>query len=301
MERKITLHLQQNTTLERVVAVLDFFSKTRSSPDRSFCPTDSALNDSLTLHYQESDLEKLANTCQVGVPVLQKLIFPFLRSISILSKKTPPELTVLGKVAADIQHSNPDLLGDFLHLIIYSLHLEEPDKRFSWAYATVVQQLWLRKEVVLSPTEKKSLVGEVIETASLKFELPDSEIAFSDSSISGVLNWLRSLSPTVLELEGKSERFNRRYFCAAPILIEAVNILYKQLQRTYGVKIFLREDIQERLCQILLLDPSGLDNTLDNAKHTYDYDQGGIFDWGYEGGYGQWIMLTGSPEWIQLL
>ena len=277
MGKKLTLHLQQNTTLERVAAILEFFSN------------------------QETDLEQLATTCQVGVNVLQRLIFPFLRSISILSKKNPSELTPLGKVASDIQQSNPELLGDFLHLVIYSLHLEEPDKRFSWAYATVVQQLWVRKEVIVSPAEKKSLVGEVIETASHKFELASSKIAFSDSSVAGVLNWLRSLSPTVLEPEGKSERFTRRYFCTAPILIKAVDTIYKQLQRTYGVKIFLREDIQERLCQILLLDPSGLDNTLDNAKHIYDYDQGGLFDWGYEGGYGQWVMLTQSPEWTQLL
>jgi len=277
MGKKLTLHLQQNTTLERVSSILYFFSN------------------------QETDLEQLATTCQVGVPVLQKLIFPFLRSISIISKQNPPQLTQLGKVAADIQQSNPELLGDFLHLVIYSLHLEEPDKRFSWAYATVVQQLWVRKEVIVSPAEKKSLVGEVIETASHKFELPSSEIAFSDSSVAGVLNWLRSLSPTVLESEGKLERFSRRYFCTAPILLKAVDTIYRQLQRTYGVKIFLREDIQERLCQILLLDPSGLDNTLDNAKHTYDYDQGGLFDWGYEGGYGQWVMLSQSPEWTQLL
>ena len=277
MGEKLTLHLQQNTTLERVSSILYFFRN------------------------QEIDIEQLATTCQVGVPVLQKLIFPFLRSISILSKKNLPELTPLGKVAADIQQSNSELLGDFFHLVIYPLYSEEPDKRFSWAYATVVQQLWVRKEVIVSPAEKKSLVGEVIETASHKFELPSSEIAFSDSSVTGVLNWLRSLSPAVLEPEGKSERFTRRYFCTAAILIKAVDTIYKQLQRTYGVKIFLREDIQERLCQILLLDPSGLDNTLDNAKHTYDYDQGGLFDWGYEGGYGQCVMLTQSPEWTQLL
>lgn len=277
MGKRLTLHLQQNTTLERVAAIVEF------------------------LNSQETDFEQLSATCQLGGSVLQKVVFPFMRSISIISKNNPPELTPLGKVAAGIQQSNPDLLGDFLHLLIYHLHLEEPDKRFSWVYATVVQQLWGRKEVVLSPTEKKHLVGEVIEAASQKFELSTSEIAFSDSSVAGVLNWLRSLSPIVLESEGKFSRFSRRYFCAAPVLLKAVDTIYKQSGRTYGAKILLREDIQERLCQMLLLDPSGLDNILDNAKRTYDYDQGGLFDWGYEGGYGQWVMLTQSPEWNELL
>ncbi len=277
MAKRLTLHLQQNTNLERVAAIVEFFSS------------------------QQTDIEQLAASCQLKPAVLQKNIFPFLRNIGIIDRKSIPGLTNLGKVAANIQQSNPDLFGDFLHLVIYQLHLEEPDKRFSWAYATVVQKLWLRKEVVLSPSEKKSLVGETIEAASQKFELPTSEIAFSDSSIVGVLNWLRSLSPPVIESEGKSENFSRRYFCVAPLMVKAVDTIYQQLQRTYGVKIFLREEVQERLCQMLLLDPSGLDGTLENAKRTYDYDQGSFFDYGYEGGYGQWVMLTKSAEWSQLL
>lgn len=277
MAKRLTLHIQQNTTLERVADILYFFDS------------------------QDTDVEQLAAICQLGVPVLQKNVFPFLRNLSILNKKTPPSLTPLGKIAAEIQQSSPSLLGDFLHLVIYQQHIEEPDKRFSWVYATVVQQLWLRNEVVLSPAEKKSLVGEVIEAVSQKFGLLENEIAFSDSSISGVLNWLRSLSPGVIRSEGNSEYFSRRYFCSAPILLNAVDAIYKQRQRTYGAKIFLREEIKDAICQMLLLDPSGLDGALDNAKCTYDYDQGGFFDWGYEGGYGQWIMLTKSPEWSQLI
>jgi hypothetical protein len=277
MSNKLTLHIQQNTTLERVGIILDF------------------------LINKETNFEQLAASCNLGLSVLQKVVFPFLRNLSIISKKNPPSLTPLGQVAAKIQQSNPELLGDFLHLVIYNLHQEEVEKRFSWTYATVVQQLWLRKEVVLSPPEKKSLVGEVIEKAAVKFELPTSEIAFSDTSVAGVLNWLRSLSPSVIEPEGKYEHFSRRYFTAAPILLKAVDTIYKQRQRTYGVKIFLREEVQDAICQMLLLDPSGLDGSIDNAKCTYDYDQGGFFDCGYEGGYGQWVMLTKSPDWTQLL
>lgn len=274
MSKRLTLHLQQNTTLSRVATIVE------------------------NLAIQSTDIDRLAVLCQLGSAVLQKNVFPFLRNLSLLDKKTG--LTPLGKIAAEIQQSNPDLLGDFLHLVIYQLHFFDTDKRFSWAYATVVQQLWLRKEVALSPAEKKSIVGEVIEKAALNFELPTSEIAFSDSSIVGILNWLRSLSPCVIRSEGKFEYFSRRYFCAAPIFLKAVDTIYQQRKLSYGTKIFLREDIKDALCQMLLLDPSGLDGTLDNAKCTYDYDRGSFFDWGYEGGYGQWIMLTQSPEWSQL-
>lgn len=275
MSKRLTLHLQQNTTLPRVATIVE------------------------NLAIQSTDIDRLAVLCQLGSAVLQKNVFPFLRNLSIIDKKTG--LTPLGKIAAEIQQSNPDLLGDFLHLVIYQLHFFDADKRFSWAYATVVQQLWLRKEVALSPAEKKSIVGEVVEKAAVNFELPTNEIAFSDSSISGILNWLRSLSPCVIRSEEKSEYFSRRYFCAAPIFLKAVETIYQQRKLSYGTKIFLREDIKDAICQMLLLDPSGLDGTLDSAKCTYNYDEGSFFDWGYEGGYGQWIMLPKPPEWSQLI
>lgn len=275
---KLTLHVQQNTTPERVVSIINFLAQSKT------------------------DIQELSTQCNLGESTLEKVIFPFLRSISILtSKKNSLELTALGKAAVGICDAKPELLGEFLHLLIYNLHNQDKSKGFSWAYATIVQQLWLRQEVLLSSTEKNSLVGELIETASEKFQLQKSEIAFSSASIGGVINWLGSLKPSVLEEQGKSPRFSRRYFCAAPILLKAVDAIYRQEDRTYGSKILLRENIQEHLCQMLLLDPSGLDNTLSNAKRTYDYDQGSFFDWGYEGGYGQWVMLTKSPEWTELL
>ena len=276
-KKKISLHIQQNTTIDRVVGILDYLSG------------------------HEIDMHQLEYICNLKYSVLQENVFPFLRQINILDKANPPKLTSLGKMASKVNYSNSDLLGDFFHLTIYSLHFEESDKRLSWAYARLAQMLWLRQEVILSASEKKSLVTEVIEKASEDFSLPASEIAFSDSSISGCLNWLRSLQPNVITRQGKLDFFNRRYFCTAPILVKAVDIIYQHKKRTYGVKIFLREEIRKFLCKMLLLDPQGLDNSIENAMRTYSYDQGGFFDYGYEGGYGQWIMLTKSPQWDELL
>ncbi|MDX2239255.1 MAG: hypothetical protein NW224_01115 [Leptolyngbyaceae cyanobacterium bins.302] len=277
MGKKLTLHLQQNTTLERVVSIVEFCSQ------------------------GGTDLDELGGTCGLGASVLQKVVFPFLRSVSILSKKNPPTLTDLGWVAAKIHQENPAILSEFFHSLIYNLHYQEPDKRFSWVYSTVVQQLWQRKEVVLSVMEKNSLVSQVIEAATEKFDLPSDEIAFSSNSITGVLNWLRALEPSVVDGGSKAEHFNLRYFCAAPAIVKAVDNIYQQGDRTYGVKIFLRENVQDALCQMLLLDPSGLPGVLDNAKATYDYDEGSFFDWGYEGGYGQWVMLNKPVDWLELI
>jgi predicted transcriptional regulator len=107
MSNKLTLHIQQNTTLERVAIILDF------------------------LRNKKTNFEQLGASCNLGLSVLQKVVFPFLRNLSIISKKNPPSLTPLGEVAAIIQESNPELLGDFLHLLIYNLHHKESEKRFS--------------------------------------------------------------------------------------------------------------------------------------------------------------------------
>lgn len=60
----------------------------------------------------------------------------------------------------------------------------------------------------------------------------------------------------------------------------------------YGVRMFLTPERIEQLCKLCVLDPSGLDNVLMMTKRTSDYDRGGIFDYGTEGGFGRWLLLA---------
>lgn len=293
MAKRLTLHLQQNTTLSRVQEILEFCDRALSLYDN--CAE-------LSIDGSSSDnLERLARNCGLSLSVLQKNVFPFLRNLDILRPGGQIHLTDVGRELSQIQLYNPELLGDFLHLVLYDLYQNNPQRRYSWSYGHVVRQLWHRKEVILSSTVKKSLVSDTIRSAAQKFSLPEADIAFSESSISGILNWLRSLDPSVISGAQKDEVFQRRYFCSAPITVAAIGQLYQTLDRPLGSKIFIRQEIRDTLCQRLILEPQGLDSTLENAKRTYDYDRGGIFDFGYEGGYGQWLMLAQLPNWTQLL
>ncbi len=275
MSNQLTLHIQQNTTVPRIREILDFIKSERQ------------------------DLEELHNFCGLKPSVLQKVVFPFLRSIGIQGKGLT--LTDLGEVAYHLSQLHTEYLGDFLHLQIIKLFDDNQNKRFSWVYRSICEQLWIRKEVELSVSEKRRLVIEITNLASDYFGLPEQDISISANSITGVTNYLDFLMPDVIKDVGSKKKFCCRYFCAAPIVVKTVDWMYQLKGLTYGVKLNLRDDIKNHLCQTLLLHPDGLSNVLSSTKNTYDYDTGGIFDHGYEGGYGQWIMLTESPEWMSLL
>jgi hypothetical protein len=289
MAKRLTLHLQQNTTLPRIRTILDFY-------DRQI---EALGEDCLSL--DNLDLENLAMECGLSLSVLKKNVFPFLRNLKILESGYKFKLTDIGIQLINIENINPDLLGDFLHLLLYRQYIIDSQQRYSWAYRNVIQRLWQRQEVVLSTEAKKYLIGEIVEAAAQEFSLPVQNIAFSESSISGILNWLRYLNPSVIGVEQKMEKFQCRNFCAAPVTIAAINCLYQAFNRPYGTKIFIREEVKNQLSQMLIINPNSLDNTLENAKRTYDYDRGGIFDFGYEGGYGQWLTLLQHSEWEDLL
>jgi len=136
------------------------------------------------------------------------------------------------------------------------------------------------------------LVGMVVDEALQKFDVPVEKIAFSHNSVRGVLNWLRALEPPVMEHNDKSNRFRRRHFCHPAVFLWAVDFIYCAHGTAHGVRVFLTPERVEQLCKLCVLDPSGLENVLMMTKRTSDYERGGIFDYGTEGGFGRWILLT---------
>jgi hypothetical protein len=274
------LHFEHSTNLERVAAVISYLDQ---YPDQ-----------------QEQLKEDIADQFDLKISTLNRTII-FLKNIRILkNQKKQNSLTTAGKIAATIQQKDSRFLGEFIHIAIYCLFQKDKNHKMAWVYQAVVNQLWLRQNVNLS-TDKKDIINSIASQASLTFKIPEEEFSFSNSSLSGLLKWVQSLDPPVIENKGSKSHFRCRYFCQAPVFIKAIDWLYEIEERNYGVKLFLRDDIKDKLCQLLLLHPDGLENVIGNTKNTYDYDTGGIFDWGYEGGYGQWVMLTHSPNWEELL
>lgn len=270
MPKRMSFHVQQNLTPQRLQAILSHADAVSG---------------------KKADLSPLSVKCDLSVNVLEKVVLPFVRQLGLLNA-AGLSLTDLGTQFYQFAQQSPALFPEAVHHLLYTAHRFDEGKRFSWAYARVVDALWTSGERTLDGGTTAQLVGMVVDEASQTFDVPTEQIAFSRDSVRGALNWLQSLEPPVVTNEGKVDTFRRRYFCPAISLLWAVNFLYRVTSTSYGVRMFLTSERVEQLCKLCVLDPSGLENVLMVAKRMSDYDRGGVFDYGTEGGFGWWLLLA---------
>jgi len=268
--RRLAFHIQQNTTPKRVEAILRFAAGEGG---------------------EKVDKSALAADCGLAVSVLHKVVLPFVRQVGLLDSSYVT-LTSLGEDLYHISVESSSLFAEAMHCVLYTNHTFDAGKRFSWAYAKVVDALWGSSERVLDGTTTAQLVGMVVDEAAQAFEIPVEQVAFSKKSVRGVLNWLRALDPPVAQRQGKHETFRRRYFCPIPTFLWGMDFLYRLNETPYGIRLFLTEERIEQVCKLCVLDPSGLDNVLAMAKRMYDYERGEFFDYGTTGGFGRWVLLS---------
>lgn len=240
---------------------------------------------------QGYDLATIAAWCGLSVNLLQKILIPAIRQLGFLEV---PELQLsdLGRRFSKLLVQFPEWFSEAAHLWMYTAHLWGYAKGLSWAYAQIVNTLWAMHDQVLNKLVLSQLTGVVVERASQFFGLPTESIAFSDRSVYGALNWLQGLTPPVLLVQEGRKVFRRRFFCLEITFLWAVDFLYRFLSIPYGVRLSLIPEHIEHLCQVCLLDPSSMDNVFLAVKRFSDYDYGGLFDFGTEGGLGRWILLV---------
>jgi hypothetical protein len=240
---------------------------------------------------QSGDKERLLLETDKSPSTVQRML-PMIRRLGLLCEGKAFAITELGERMVTLSYHFPALLPEAMHCLLYTTHVFDPAKRFSWAYARVVDALWESDAYVLDGQATARLVGMVVDAASRAFDVPIEKIAFSRDSIRGVLNWLGALEPAVVEREGRIDRFRRRHYCPPPMFLWAVDFLYRAHCTAHGVRMFLTPERIDRLCKLCVLDASGIENVLMMTKRTSDYDRGGIFDYGTEGGFGRWILLA---------
>lgn len=240
---------------------------------------------------RNGDKERLAVETGKSLRTIERML-PMIRQMGLLHDGNTFALTELGERVAILIQQSPALFPEVVHHLLYTAHTFDETKRRSWAYARVVNALWASGERALDGKAKAQLVGMVVNEAEQTFNIATEQIVFSDDSVRGVLNWLRALDPPAVNSKGRSDLFHRRYFCPAPTFLWAVDFLYRVNESSYGVRMFLTPERIEQLCKLCVLDPSGLDNVLMTAKRMSDYERTGIFDYGTEGGFGRWILLT---------
>lgn len=266
--KALPFHIQQNTTPEVLRRILG------------------------CCHSGHMTTVELAQELGMSVGTVQHII-PFIRQAGLLEVNRLA-LTSMGIAFYRLSEQSSTLLPEAMHNLLYTLHHDDKGKHFSWAYAKVVDALWMSGERKLDGEAMAQLVGMVVEEAAQKFNIPVEQIAFSGDSIRGVLNWLRALDPPVVTNEGKTNKFRRRYFCPIPAFFWGLDFLYRINKIAYGVRMFLTSECIEQLCKVCVLDPSGLENVLMMAKRISDYERGGVFDYGTEGGFGRWLLLASS-------
>ena len=220
-------------------------------------------------------------------------IAPLMRQLGLLEDKAYA-LTELGRAFHRLNEEFPSLLPEAVHHLLYTAHVFDETNRHSWAYAKVVDVLWASGERALDSLARQQIVAQVVDEAAQRFKLDARDVAFSGDSVRGVLKWLGALDPPAATDSGKASMFRRRYFCPAAQFLWAVDFVYRANMTAYGVRMFLTPERIDQLCKLCVLDPAGLENVLEMAKRTSDYERGGMFDYGTEGGFGSWILLAHS-------
>jgi len=231
-------------------------------------------------------LETMSSALGYGKGTTEKVVVPSLRQMGILDGW---RLSEFGERLRVLGQSHPDLLAEALHVHLYTLHWRQPNAYFSFAYATICDWLWERGTWVLDDRGKAELVGVVVNAAAEKFGVDASQIAFSQNSVHGAINWLKALNPPVIKSDRKSGRFSLRDACPIQTLLWGIDAFYHHpnWKRDYGVRIILDDERLTQLCKICLVDLDGLEKLLDFAVRTCSR-----LKIGTEGGFGRWLSLT---------
>lgn len=182
------------------------------------------------------------------------------------------ELTTLGNQILALCQVKPDLWGDLIHFLHYTLwdSATERSGGFSWTYQRFTNAAWELVEFELSPEIKDSIASSLINLADTDPDinveaLKKGAVSLSKDSIGGVVAWFRSLIPPVLE----NDHFRRRTFCHPELLLLATGYVAQTTQAELGVDMLLTPERRDAICRLCLLEPAALDRTLDWMLPTY--------------------------------
>lgn len=173
-------------------------------------------------------------------------------------------LTEQGSALWHICHRKPELWGDLLHVLHYTLwHSGEPTQHgYSWFYRQCVHMLWKGRQLALDDTFLKTTVASLISQAdtapyfseTIALATRGGTVSLSTASIKGVLAWLEALQPSVIE-EGS---FQQRSFCPPELLLLALGWVAQELEGELAIDFLLTPARRTALCQLCLLDPAAL-------------------------------------------
>ena len=182
------------------------------------------------------------------------LVKRFLRQANLIEANGA--LTPLGKQLRHLVAQEPELLGEAMHGHLYTLHRFNSAVRFSFAYATICDWLWERRQVIVTGRVVAELVSVVVERGSAVYGILPEEIAFSPNSVRGAFHWLKSLQPPVLERNPTSKAwlFRRRRQCPPLAVLWALSTWWQLNDVPVGEWVTWHEALEDFLSRCLMLD-----------------------------------------------
>lgn len=210
-----------------------------------------------------------------------------------------PQLTPLGESLARVTEAQPQPTFDLMHYLHYTLWSEEEPMKngFSWTYRALCGQLFEENERKLTHQYLEStvthLMGSIRESphfaGAVPVETKKGAVSLSTDSLNGVRKWLEALRPPVIE----NDTFTRRYFCPPELLLLALGWVARRTEAEIDIDMLLTQKRRELLCRVCLLDPTGLDRTLDwMLPLCPEVAEPGT----RTGAYGRFVRLHKMPE-----
>ncbi len=213
----------------------------------------------LPFHLQHNTTPEALRKVLLGEPIplthgTRDLIYRFLRQVGVLASDTA--LTPFGRSLRQLIEEGLLILADAMHGHLYTFYRFQSAVRFSFAYATICDWLWERREVALTGEVFSELVGLVVQRSAEFYGISEAEIAFSTNSVRGALNWLKGLNPSVIERSELSKRliFRRRRHCHPLTVAWALSVWYRLNEIEVGEWLVWQSELEEFLSRCLLLD-----------------------------------------------
>lgn len=222
-----------------------------------------------------NELEEYAKQQGYELGDSNKNISSTLQRLGILKNGSSTELTSRGEALADILMFDERLFNNLLHYIYASSFDECPSHRtmISWSYIEISKYLYEEAPIEDFNSEKDQIIDHMMLKArdmagKEGFHKDESDTpAFGPKSVNGYRNYIKALSPSVMD---DQRTFKLRNYVPVQLALLAINYLYISRETVnYGDTIELTEEVKRDLGIITLVKPEKIDKMIENADKNY--------------------------------
>lgn len=143
----------------------------------------------------------------------------------------------------------------------------------SWFYRVLCERLWAMQEIMLDLETRRTLTQEIDGQLRLDFQeapVSTASISVGNQTMDGAIEWLRRLSPSVIEAsEKRTWRFHRRSVCSPELFLLALNRSYQASGAELNMDALISPQRRVETCRFCLLDPLQFDRMLDLILPLY--------------------------------